>query len=109
MLAAANFAVGTLMAMPLNFAQTTQRARLYLGISLTKLVLQLSLNIQFVVVLRRGVAGLLFSTLLTNLVLGGALAVWLLRQTGIHFDRQVVRDLRRFGVPYQLTWAEAPC
>ena len=105
MLAAANFAAGTLMAMPLNFAQTTQRARLYLGISLTKLVLQLSLNILFVVVLRRGVAGLLFSTLLTYLVLGGALAVWLLRQTGVHFDRQVVRDLRRFGVPYQLTWA----
>ena len=105
MLAAANFAAGTLMVMPLNFAQTTQRARLYLGISLTKLVLQLSLNILFVVVLRRGVAGLLFSTLLTYLVLGGALAVWLLRQTGVHFDRQVVRDLRRFGVPYQLTFA----
>ena len=57
MLAAANFAAGTLMAMPLNFAQTTQRARLYLGISLTKLVLQLSLNILFVVVLRRGRGG----------------------------------------------------
>ena len=33
MLAAANFAAGTLMTMPLNFAQTTQRARLYLGFS----------------------------------------------------------------------------
>lgn len=105
MLAAANFAAGTLMTMPLNFAQTTQRARLYLGISLTKLVLQLSLNILFVVVLRQGVAGLLFSTLITYLVLGGSLAVWLLRQTGLHFDFRVVRDLRRFGVPYQLTWA----
>ena len=54
MLAAANFAAGTLMTMPLNFAQTTQRARLYLGFSLSKLVLQLSLNILFVVVLKQG-------------------------------------------------------
>lgn len=104
-LAAANFAAGTLMTMPLNFAQTTQRARLYLTFSLSKLVLQLSLNILFVVVLKQGVAGLLMSTLITYLLLGGSLAIWLLRQTGIHFDRQVVRDLRRFGVPYQLTWA----
>ena len=63
MLAAANFAAGTLMTMPLNFAQTTQRARLYLGFSLTKLVMQLSLNILFVVVFKLGVAGLLLSTL----------------------------------------------
>ncbi len=103
--AAANFAFGTLMTMPLSFAQTTQRAHLYLGFSLAKLVLQLSLNIVFVVVFKWGVAGLLFSTLTTYLVLGGSLAIWLLRQTGIHFDMKVVRDLRRFGVPYQLTWA----
>ena len=48
---------------------------------------------------------MLFSTLITYLLLGGSLAVWLLRQTGIHFDFGVVRELRRFGVPYQLTWA----
>jgi O-antigen/teichoic acid export membrane protein len=104
-LAAANFAAGMLLTLPLSFAQTTQRARLYLSISLAKLVLQLSLNILFVVVLRAGVPGLLFSALLTYLVLGGSLAVWLLRQTGFHFDRKVVQDLRRFGVPYQITWA----
>jgi len=104
-LGACNFAAGTLMTMPLNFAQTTQRARLYLGFSLAKLVMQLSLNILFVVVLKLGVAGLLLSTLATYLLLGGSLAIWLLRQTGIHFDLTVVRDLRRFGVPYQLTWA----
>jgi O-antigen/teichoic acid export membrane protein len=104
-IAACNFAAGTLLTMPLNFAQTTQRAQLCLAISLTKLVTQLSLNILFIVVLHMGVAGLLLSTLVTCLVLGVGLATWLLRQTGFHFDRQVVRDLRRFGVPYQLTWA----
>ncbi|MBP2647191.1 MAG: conserved rane protein of unknown function [Gemmatimonadetes bacterium] len=105
LIAAATFALGMTVTMPLNFAQTTQRARLYLGVSMTKLVLQLSMNIVFVVVLKAGVAGLLYSTLITNLLLGSVLTVWLLRQTGFQFDRQVVRDLRRFGVPYQLTWA----
>ena len=104
-IAAANFALGTLMTLPLNFAQTSQRPRLYVGISLTKLVMQLSLNILFIVILKVGVAGLLFSTFITNLILGSGLAVWLFRQTGIHFEMGIVRELRRFGVPYQLTWA----
>ena len=94
-----------LMTMPLNFAQTTQRARLYLGISLAKLVLQLSINIVFVVVLPDWCRRTALQHPDHHLVLGCGLTVWLLRQTGIHFDRQVVRDLRRFGVPYQLTWA----
>ena len=68
-------------------------------------MLQLSLNIVFIVVLRLGVAGLLWSTFTTNLLLGAGMTAWLLRQTGMHFDWGILRALRRFGAPYQLTWA----
>lgn len=104
-IAAANFALGVLVSMPQAVAQTKQRATFFVAISLVKLVLQLSFNIFFIVYLRLGPVGLLWSTFLTYVILGGFLAAWLLRQTGVHFDWRIVRDLRRFGVPYQVTWA----
>lgn len=104
-IAAANFALGVLVSMPQAVAQTKQKAHFFVGISLLKLVLQLSFNIFFIVHLQVGPVGLLWSTFLTYVILGGFLAAWLLRQTGVHFDMRVVRELRRFGVPYQVTWA----
>ena len=106
-LAALNFVLSFLLNFPQSFAQTTQRPTLFLLTSTCKLVLQLSLNIYFIVVLRLGVVGLLWSTFITNLVLGAAMTTWLLRQTGFHFDRTILRDLRRFGTPYQVSWAGA--
>jgi len=104
-LAALNFALSFLLNYPLSFAQTTQRPALFLLTSTCKLVLQLSLNIYFIVVLRLGVVGLLWSTFITNLLLGLAMTTWLLRQTGTRFDWAILRDLRRFGAPYQVSWA----
>lgn len=104
-LAAANFSLGVLVTMPQSVAQIQQKPRFFVTIALVKLTLQLSFNILFVVYFRLGPVGLLLSTFTTYLILGGFLAAWLLRQTGFHFDFDVVRDLRRFGVPYQVAWA----
>lgn len=104
-LAAANFFLGMLVYLPQAVAQTRQRPRVFVGVSLIKLVLQLSFNILFIVHFRLGPAGLLWSTFATSLLLGSVLMVRLLRESGLTVDRGVVRDLRRFGVPYQLTWA----
>ena len=104
-LAAANFSLGFLHSLPQSVAQTEQRARTFVLISLVKLLLQLAFNILFIVHFRLGPAGLLWSTFLTYLLLGIPLAVSLFRRTGVHFDLGVMRDLRRFGLPYQFTWA----
>ena len=104
-LAAINFMLSFLLNFPMSFAQTTQRPVIFLWTSVVKLVMQLSLNILFIVVLRLGVAGLLWSTFTTNLVLGSGMTTWLLRQTGFKFDLSILRELRRFGTPYQFTWA----
>ena len=71
-----------------SVAQTTQRARLLLSDSRSSSSsCSSSLNILFVVVLRaRAWPGCCFGTLSPRSLLGGSLAVWLLRQTGIHFD-----------------------
>jgi O-antigen/teichoic acid export membrane protein len=104
-IAALNFSLGMLSAVPLTLMQTEEKASLHLKVTLGKLVLGLSTNLLFVVYFRRGAEGILLGTLVTNIVIGGWTAAWLIRRTGLAFDPHWLRELRRFGVPYQVSWA----
>lgn len=88
---------------PLLLVQAKQQATLFTVASAARLTLQIGLNLLFLVVLERGVAGVLTSTLLTNLIIGGALSTWMLRQTGFAPARDAMADLLRFGIPYRFT------
>lgn len=101
-LAAANFTLGSLSVVPLVFMQIEKRALQFSAISVVRLVSQLSGNIVFLVVLRWGPAGILTSSLIVNLFLGGACAVWMIRRMGLVVTRKALLDLRRFGLPYQI-------
>ena len=90
---------------PMTLMQARGRAMLHSVTSLLTLVAQLGLNILLVVVLKLGVAGVLWSTLIVHLVSGAFLVAWMLRQTGWRISRTAMRDLRRFAIPYQLTTA----
>ena len=103
--AAANFTLGALMVVPLLVMQIQGRAMRYTVTSLGKLILQLTLNIVFLVVLSKGPVGILISTLISNVVIGCASAIWLFRRTGFRVSRRAASDLRRFGVPYQVATA----
>ncbi len=104
---AVDFSLGMLTAVPLLYLQTRQRAGPFVAVTLARLAIQVSLNLYFLVGLKLGVAGMLWSTLIANALVGVGLAVWLLRQTGWRFDRTALQDLRRFGVPNQVTFAGA--
>ena len=104
-IAAANFALDEMLTMPMLLMQIQGRAMLYSSTSLVRLVAQLALNILFLVVLRLGPLGILLSTLITNVVIGGGAMVWLVRQVGVRTNWSAFRDLRRFGVPYQIATA----
>ena len=93
------------VSVPMTLMQARGRAMLHSVTSLVTLVGQLGLNILLVVVLQKGVAGVLVSTLITHLVGGAFLVAWMLRQTGWRISREAMRNLRRFAVPYQLTTA----
>ncbi len=102
-IAALNFWTSTLSSVPMLFLQVRQRSGTFTVIGVSRLVLQLSLNILFVVGLRWGVTGVLVSTLITNCLIGSVLAVTLLRTTGIRFSKAVWADMRRFGRPVKFT------
>lgn len=101
-IAAANFTLGSVATVPLIFMQIEKRAALFSSVSIARLILQLSGNILFLVVLRFGPAGILFSSLIVNILMGAATVTWMIRRTGIVVSKSAFRDLRRFGLPYQL-------
>lgn len=102
-IAALNFWTSTLSSVPLLFLQVRQRAGTFTILGVGRLVIQLSLNILFVVGLKWGVTGVLTSTLITNCLIGSVLSFTLLRTTGIRFSKAVWADMRRFGGPVKLT------
>lgn len=99
----ASLAFESLILVPLAYLRLRNRSTLFIGINIVKLVLQLTLNIVFVVVLDMGVRGILIGTLATNVVVGGWLAGRLVKEVGLRFNRSATRDLVRFGLPMVAT------
>jgi O-antigen/teichoic acid export membrane protein len=102
---AVNFALQMLTAVPLVLLQTRQRPHAVITINLVRLVIQLSLNILFVVVLRKGVLGILVTGLIVNALQGFAMMVWLLREVPGRVRLDIIRQLRKFGLPFQISRA----
>ncbi len=104
-LVAIGFVLEPLLWVPTLVMQVEQRAGLYTFASVGRLVIQLALNILFVVFLERGVRGILWSTIITYVALCPILLIWMFRHTGFPFSRSATMDLLRFGLPYRITEA----
>jgi O-antigen/teichoic acid export membrane protein len=102
-IAAASILFEAFNLIPLLYLQALQKAHLYAVASVGRLILQLGLNILFVVFLGWGVEGVLVSTLITNLVMGALLTGFVLPQTGVRASRRAAWNLLRFGIPYRFT------
>jgi O-antigen/teichoic acid export membrane protein len=102
---AVNFALQMLTGVPLVLLQIRQRPQAIIIINLVRLIFQLSLNILFVVVLRMGVKGILITGMIVNALQGFAMMVWLLREMPGRVRLDIVRQLRKFGLPFQISRA----
>lgn len=102
---ASTFFFGVLASVPLLLLQSLNRARVYLVVSVCKLVAQIALNLLFLVYMGLGVAGMLYTGLIVNLILGISLAIWMARSVGLRLHWRDVTRLRAFGVPYQISIA----
>lgn len=98
-LAVIAFALGALGEIPGVYLQARQRSQAFVASNLARLVLALSLNILFVVIMRLGVAGIFMSTIIASIVVGGYMVVQMLRETGMRFVGPRARELIAFGAP----------
>jgi len=92
-----------LIAVPLMFIRARENARLFMAISLTKLTLQITLNVTLLVILDMGLVGILLSGMLAELIMSAYLITHIGRETGFGFDRQKARALIGFGYPFVFT------
>lgn len=85
---------------PLIFIMAQQRPLFYVSVSTGKLLLQLSLNIYFVVYLEMGVLGVLYSGLISFFIVGLALSSYTFKTVGTSFSKPMAKSMVLFGAPF---------
>jgi O-antigen/teichoic acid export membrane protein len=84
---------------PLVFLRAQQKSLMFVAINLARLIMQLGLNIYFVIVLRKGVEGVLYAAVISSILISLYLMGRTLIETGIHFSMRILSQLLRFGYP----------
>ena len=98
-IAALNLGASSLLIVPLTFARVRDLSVLLVSANLVKLVLGLSFNILFIVVMGLGVRGIFLASLISNGLVGAALVVWTIRRVGTRPSLKWTGDLLRYGIP----------
>ncbi len=93
------FAFNSLLEVPLVYLRAQERSLFVVIFSLIRLISQLFLNILFLVYMKLGVVGILYSTAITSVAFTIYLLFWAIRQTGLRFNREIQWDMIKFGSP----------
>ncbi|RME30179.1 MAG: polysaccharide biosynthesis protein [Candidatus Zixiibacteriota bacterium] len=96
---AASMALTATIEIPLVLLRAQSRPVAFVVISASKLAMQLTLNIVFVVVLRMGVIGVLYSGLISSVLLSAYLTAMTFRRSGVTFSFPIFRELFSYGYP----------
>lgn len=83
----------------MTFIRIQQRPMLFIGVSLSKLAVQLALNIGLVVWLKLEVMGVVISGVASSSLYALGLAVYMVFKTGTRFDKKLASALLRFSWP----------
>jgi O-antigen/teichoic acid export membrane protein len=84
---------------PFLMCRALRRSKLVVSINLLRLVALLSLNILFVVYLRLGVLGILFSTLIVSTCVATGMLVFLFRNMGMKFSWPKYKEMVKYAYP----------
>jgi O-antigen/teichoic acid export membrane protein len=87
----------------MTYIRAQQRPWVFISFSTAKLVLQLSLNIYFVVLKTMHVEGVIYSALLSSAFMSSALLVYTLRDTGLRGSWKKLNEILHFSLPLMLT------
>lgn len=86
----------------LGYVRIQQRPWFFIGASMTKLFMQLSLNILLVVVFELGVLGIAISNVASSVIFAAVMITYTLWHTGINFCRSLARRMVLFCWPLWL-------
>lgn len=86
----------------LILVQAEERSRLFVVLSVVKLLVTLALAIWLVVELRLGILGVLLSSLIATASMSVGLAIYIVRRVGFRFSAKRFTSLANFGAPIAL-------
>jgi O-antigen/teichoic acid export membrane protein len=86
-----------------NYFRARQRSALIVSFNFCSMAAMVTINIYFVAVLKLGVLGVLYGSLLGNYLVNAVLTVQTLREVGFGFDFQKMKALAVFGAPLIFT------
>ena len=95
-----SFWVGSVGETCKTYLRVRQRSTFFVVASLGQLILGLGLNIYFIVVLRMGVLGFLYSSLLSNLTASVVLLAQTVSEVGFVFSTTRMRQMLGYGLPF---------
>jgi len=84
---------------PLSYIRAQQRPGLFVSFSIAKLILQLGLNILFIVYMKLHVEGVIYSAIISSFLMGSTLGFYALKNCGICFSIKKARQLVSFSLP----------
>jgi len=85
---------------PLSFIRAQQKSLLFTTISVSRLILNVGLNILFIVGFGWGIRGIILSGLITHGLTSIFLSAYVFKQTGFFFSSLKLRKMIRYGIPY---------
>jgi O-antigen/teichoic acid export membrane protein len=97
------FCFSTVNSVSFSYLRAKQRSGIVSAVGVITLVISLTLNIYFIVILKYGVIGILYSSLLTTVLSAIALTVMTLREITLSFSFAKLRALSIFGAPLVIT------
>lgn len=86
-------------AVGLSYLRARQVPVLFVSISIASLLMQVALSIYFVVYLEMHVAGVVYSALISGVLVSFGLALYMLLKVGIHFSATISSRLIKFVAP----------
>lgn len=90
---------GMLCEFGLTYLRMLYKAKLFILVTITQLVIALSLNIWFVVFQEMGILGIFYSGLITRSIVGLTMAAVILSKIGFRVNFSLFTDLVKFGLP----------
>jgi len=86
-----------------SYLRAKQKSSAVVVMNTVSLVTGLTLNIYFLAVMKTGVVGILYSSLISNALVTTGLTILTVRQVGLHFDGVKLKAIAAFGLPLILT------
>ncbi len=87
-----------------NYQRAKLQSAWFITLTIGKLILAVCLNVYFIIFLHLGVLGILFSTLISSVVLFFILNIPQLIHTGLRFSSKVIKEMLVFSFP--LVWSQ---